>query len=496
MDLFLRGEYADAMDAFEEQISDIEDTGSAEDQDLATLTLRCNVAYCQLKLEMFRKCISGCRSMIASNGGIASLRAHLLAAKAMLLLEQEEEALGMLDIALALALAPTNTNVMCDAALVEEIAKLRETCVSPNKSNKSDDSDKSAVDVTGTHGSMPVSVLVSAPASTEKDPASTEKEEGRERAKEKAEQSGSGAAVVKAGKSNTNANRKPPTAPQHKQVIEIESPSSATTITRDMLHATLGQLLANFGQPVSPLILKSVRQNLAHACGDELLDDLISLGYLHVNTGGLETACQIFQLLLQYRKDLPAAYIGLGSAFAMTRDFRSALSAFGQAIAVAPHVSDAWKRRGQTRCASGDAVEGILDLIRARELDPSDPDVHFQLGAAFHRQKDYQRALPSFKQSLLLDNSTSTTSDSGDSRDSSSCASLHNFIGMCYGQLGEIAQSIDSHRLAHQADASFREVREWCLECYISILSVSYSMCSGASESPDLLLSYPTIKLT
>ena len=90
-------------------------------------------------------------------------------------------------------------------------------------------------------------------------------------------------------------------------------------ITRHMLESVFAELTRNFGQPLSTDVLKQVRGSLAHASGDDLLDSLIALGYLQVNTGNLDLACEIFQLLLSHRPDLVAAHMGMGSARAMLR---------------------------------------------------------------------------------------------------------------------------------------------------------------------------------
>ena len=61
--------------------------------------------------------------------------------------------------------------------------------------------------------------------------------------------------------------------------------------------------------------LANVRNSLSFASGDTIVDDLIALGYLQVNTGNYPAACELFEILLNYSPDLPAAHLALGKPF-------------------------------------------------------------------------------------------------------------------------------------------------------------------------------------
>jgi hypothetical protein len=52
---------------------------------------------------------------------------------------------------------------------------------------------------------------------------------------------------------------------------------------------------------ILPTVLASAKKSLSHASGEELVDDLIAVGYLLVNSGSLKEACELFGLLLKYR---------------------------------------------------------------------------------------------------------------------------------------------------------------------------------------------------
>lgn len=77
---------------------------------------------------------------------------------------------------------------------------------------------------------------------------------------------------------------------------------------------------------------------MANACGESTVDNLISMGYLLVNNNKLTEACELFTTLLQYRLDLLAAYLGLGSCWAMTGRMQEAVKAFSSAIELDPKV--------------------------------------------------------------------------------------------------------------------------------------------------------------
>ena len=250
--------------------------------------------------------------------------------------------------------------------------------------------------------------------------------------------------------------------------------SPAAVKHREALHQLLVSSLNQSDTKVSPAVLRMVRSNLLCASGEDIVDDLIAFGYLQVNTNHLDKAIQVFAELLKYRSDLPAAHLGTGSAYAMMGQYEKAIAAFSQAIAVIPprrlsatlthpfHLStththslaqpqqcdstlaDAWKRRGQTRAAMNQLADALTDLTKAAELD-KDPDVRFQRGMVYTSLKSYTRALNDFRVAL----------EGG--MPEGSLAALHNYIGMCEGQLGNLNASIAAHAKALKLNPTFKE---------------------------------------
>lgn len=228
---------------------------------------------------------------------------------------------------------------------------------------------------------------------------------------------------------------------------------------------------------IKPFYLQAMRKNLPHVCGEEIVDDLVCLAYINVNSGNWDIAFTIFQLLSDYRKDLPSVCIGIGSVYAIRRQYDEAIVQFSQAIALDASLSDAWKRRGQTRAAKNQIKGALKDMTRAISLDGgSDMDSYFQRGLVYHQNKNYKMALLDFRSAQQTrDNYNNNdfnnisginkTKITGSKHSSSSCnidnkhygATLLNYIGMCEGQLGNVDASLQAHRNAVKIESSFKE---------------------------------------
>ena len=153
--------------------------------------------------------------------------------------------------------------------------------------------------------------------------------------------------------------------------------------------------------PIRPFYLVSMRENLPQLSGEPILDDLVCVAYININTGKDDVAVNIFNLIMQYRTDLPSVCIGLGSIYAMQRKFDDAILQFSNAVDLNPDLGEAYKRRGQTRAAKGQTVTALKDLSKAVSLCSSDSgDSHFQRGLLYHQTKNYSKGLNDFREAL------------------------------------------------------------------------------------------------
>ena len=219
------------------------------------------------------------------------------------------------------------------------------------------------------------------------------------------------------------------------------SKSTDLTLNQSFLSSIHMKYFIEERDNLNPAFLEAIRNNLAHASGEGKVDDLISTGYLRVNTGQYDKAIEIFSKLLEYRNDLIGPYLGIGSALALSGDFDNAILAFTAAININPTIADSWKRRGQTRGAKNLLQDSISDFNRAIALDP-EADTYLQRGTMFHKARNFYRALLDFRVAL----------DKGEQS-----ANIYNLIGMCEGQLGNIEASLSAYKIAVTKDPQFKE---------------------------------------
>ena len=57
-----------------------------------------------------------------------------------------------------------------------------------------------------------------------------------------------------------------------------------------------------------------------HGVGQKEIDERIAIGYLNVNTGNFTKAIELFNTLLAKNDKIVAAYLGRGTAFALSGD--------------------------------------------------------------------------------------------------------------------------------------------------------------------------------
>jgi tetratricopeptide (TPR) repeat protein len=217
------------------------------------------------------------------------------------------------------------------------------------------------------------------------------------------------------------------------------------------------------------IIIRAANGNIARSCGDSLLDDLITYGYLQVNSGKLDVATKLFTELLSYRNDIGAVYLGLGSAQAMQRNYCEAITSFSRCIKTDPLNADAWKRRGQTKAANGNHLEGLEDLTHAISLEP-DAETYNQRGLVYHKTSNFRRALADFRyvENQQLQHKVAKT------------GTIYNNIGMCEAQLGNIDAAISAYKIGITVDPNL-------VETYINLAQM-YKEFGSWQESERIFL--------
>lgn len=93
-------------------------------------------------------------------------------------------------------------------------------------------------------------------------------------------------------------------------------------------------------------------------------------------------------------------------------------------------VADAWKRRGQTRAASGKLKDALNDFIQAASLTSTDPDIYFQIGVVHYRMNNFQLGKRYIGKSISEGERT---------------PDAYNSLGMCYAQLGDVESSLSAY---------------------------------------------------
>src|SRR5450759_946953 len=96
-------------------------------------------------------------------------------------------------------------------------------------------------------------------------------------------------------------------------------------------------------------------------------------------------------------------YRNLGKAFYENPTTqKQAVEEFRKARALAPNSAREIVNYGLALLRAGDVAEGIAQLEKAQKLDPKIPHTWFNLGIAFKRQAEFDRALPLFQQMARL----------------------------------------------------------------------------------------------
>eukprot|EP00002_Diphylleia_rotans_P011528 TRINITY_DN2276_c0_g1_i5.p1 TRINITY_DN2276_c0_g1~~TRINITY_DN2276_c0_g1_i5.p1 ORF type:complete len:721 (+),score=162.18 TRINITY_DN2276_c0_g1_i5:58-2220(+) len=181
--------------------------------------------------------------------------------------------------------------------------------------------------------------------------------------------------------------------------------SSGVVQTNALSTSTFVKELKIDGKPLTPqemMALATLQGGIKHGTGIIEMDQYLALGYLAVNTGRLDGAMKIFDMLLQENPKSVAAFLGRGTANALRGDFMRAIEDFTSVTKIDPTIPEAWKRRGQVHTAMGLEKEALADMNESVRLSP-DADSYQQRGTIYQKQKNYRRALADFRKAYELD---------------------------------------------------------------------------------------------
>ncbi|XP_078676262.1 tetratricopeptide repeat protein 13-like [Branchiostoma floridae x Branchiostoma belcheri] len=180
----------------------------------------------------------------------------------------------------------------------------------------------------------------------------------------------------------------------------------------------------------------------------------VARGFLLVNESNYTEAIKLFNTILQLHPMTYKAYVGRGTAYAMTRQLLKAEADFTQALTLEPKEAEIWKRRGQVRAALGKESQAIEDLNQAQSIAKDvDVDIQKEVGLIYQAKGDNVSALMHFKRAekVLLGKQKQ-----GD-LDKSQGKTLWNAMGLCQNSLGYCMDAVASQQRALDLDPDFRE---------------------------------------
>jgi tetratricopeptide (TPR) repeat protein len=172
---------------------------------------------------------------------------------------------------------------------------------------------------------------------------------------------------------------------------------------------------------------------LQYGVGNAEVDKQIALGYWHTNSGHYREAIALFSGLLKQHPRIVAAFLGRGTAFAMSGRLRDAVSDFTQAVALDPACVEGLKRRGQSLLAMNEFRLAMQDFDTCLRLAPADADACQQRGVCFYKMRDFLQAKDAFEEATRRD---ATARDAW------------NQLGLTFNQLGRSRDAVAAHETA------------------------------------------------
>lgn len=130
--------------------------------------------------------------------------------------------------------------------------------------------------------------------------------------------------------------------------------------------------------------------------GDKEVDKQIAVGYFHTNSGHYAEAIILFSGLLKRYPSVVAAYLGRGTALAMSGRLKDAVTDFSHAIGIESKCVEGYRRRGQSLLALGENALALQDFNVCVQINNGDAESRQQRGICLYKMKDFEAAREEF----------------------------------------------------------------------------------------------------
>eukprot|EP01134_Creolimax_fragrantissima_P007380 CFRG7380T1 len=198
----------------------------------------------------------------------------------------------------------------------------------------------------------------------------------------------------------------------------------------------------------------------------------LSKGFELVNKNKLNDAIALFTSLIQRNKQLWAALLGRGTAWALVPNLVKAESDLTKCVECNPNYADAYKRRAQIYGALDrydDAIEDYLTAERLMNLETSKSesskssnyDIATQLGILYQRKRHFRRARDNFKRAM--EDMKGTDSDEKSKEDRKM---LLFYRGVCENTLGNVERALVFYNEALKIDPTWHKVMSYMGQAY------------------------------
>ena len=165
-------------------------------------------------------------------------------------------------------------------------------------------------------------------------------------------------------------------AADHVEYVErVVGRSGESKRLKDALSLLMEQFVDSLSEEVVQYI-PTVQKALPYPFDDPFAEEVCAVGVLLFNLGRLQDSIELLEPLIQYKEGIYSAYLGIGSAYAMSGQLSKSLEVMNRLVseltANNDFVSqDVYERRAQVVMALGDVKAGIEDLTKAISVKPT-----------------------------------------------------------------------------------------------------------------------------